>query len=69
MIADKGAVRFLGNIEESSIKGEVFYPDNSRSKWSANLNTRIKKDSVNSSNDMASKLEVFYPEGPTASMT
>ena len=63
LIADMGAVRFLGNIEESSIKGVVFYPDNIRSQWSANLNTRIKNDSVNSSNDMASKLEVFYPEG------
>ena len=63
LIADMGAVRFLGNIEESSIKGVVFYPDNSRSRWSANLNARMKNDSVNSSNDMASKLEVFYPEG------
>ena len=58
-----GAVRFLGNIEKSSMNGVVVYPDNNRSQWSANLNTRMKKDIVNSSSDNASNLEVFYPEG------
>ena len=68
LMANMGAVRFLGNIEKSSMNGVVVYPDNNRSQWSANLNTRMKKDIVNSSSDNASNLEVFYPEGPTASM-
>ncbi|MEC8703598.1 MAG: amidohydrolase family protein [Candidatus Neomarinimicrobiota bacterium] len=63
LMANMGAVRFLGNIEKSSMNGVVVYPDNNRSQWSANLNTRMKKDIVNSSSDNASNLEVFYPEG------
>ena len=63
LMANMGAVRFLGNIEKSSMNGVVVYPDNNRSQWSANLNARMKKDIVNSSSDNASNLEVFYPEG------
>ena len=68
LMANMGAVRFLGNIEKSSMNGVVVYPDNNRSQWSANLNTRMKKDIVNSSSDNASNLEVFIRKGPTASM-
>ncbi|MEC9007499.1 MAG: amidohydrolase family protein, partial [Candidatus Neomarinimicrobiota bacterium] len=58
-----GAARFLGTVEKNSMSGNVIYADNNRSNWKATLNSRPNDRVDVITDEQASELEVFFPEG------
>ena len=58
-----GATRFAGNITNKAIRGKITYADNKTSQWSAILDSKTKNSEEIFTDEIPSKLKVFYPEG------
>ena len=58
-----GATRFAGNIANKAMRGKITYADNKTSQWSAILDSKTKNSEEIFTDEIPSKLKVFYPEG------
>ena len=58
-----GATRFAGNITNEAMRCKITYADNKTSQWTAMLDSKTKNSEDIFTEEMPSKLEVFYPEG------
>ena len=60
---NNGAVRFIGRIEKKEMSGKIIYADDSRSSWTAQLDSKKPVPVFTIKKEIPSNLEVFYPEG------
>ena len=60
---NNGAVRFIGRIEKKEMSGKIIYADDSRSYWTAQLDSEKSVPVFTIKKEIPSNLEVFYPEG------
>ncbi len=62
-IFEKGVTRFNGNIANEEASGQVFYANGSQGYWSATFDALTNKRRKRPKKELASKLELVYPEG------